>query len=469
MKIEAEGQELVLTNKNRDTAIIPKHLRQKALTMLKHNDHAGLDELISDLPYVEDYAEDGTIVPNEVKAQIGTAAKEKAKAPDIKKEEPDGFIEHSLKQAFPGVTAGIKLAKKQISKNLADNMNPYSYTNMVPRFLKNGILDMKDPQREELESKASGPVTEMSMPEDAMYARNRLDLYNVYNNRPQKYNTIFPAKDRPSKESDPNKPLYSVDDPDYINKNTELIPKYKERLYEIAKFKDRYKLADKDIAKYQEDFSKYTGYTMDREGTTAQGGQEDVPEKEKIEIFKEMSKNFPGITRKQFDKVANELSKGKFNPNTGGISPEVFGNVMANHFITLGKDDKGEFWSYYDKWDMSPTGVDTNWGNAPELYGKTYYKKTPLGLSKSYLTDKEFNEFDFSNKKADLEGLQKELIYKGYFKEDIGKDRLRPYKVRPIEELKSTYESYKNKQIEYEEGKKSDIKLQELRKKGPPK
>jgi hypothetical protein len=63
MKIEAEGQELIVSNDKGDVAIIPKTHRQEALTHLKNGNHKALDELISSLPYMEDYADEGTIVP----------------------------------------------------------------------------------------------------------------------------------------------------------------------------------------------------------------------------------------------------------------------------------------------------------------------------------------------------------------------------------------------------------------------
>jgi hypothetical protein len=62
--IEAEGSELILQNSNGDTIIIPKKDRQKILEKLNNNDHAGIDEFASSLPYMEDYAENGTLLPD---------------------------------------------------------------------------------------------------------------------------------------------------------------------------------------------------------------------------------------------------------------------------------------------------------------------------------------------------------------------------------------------------------------------
>jgi hypothetical protein len=62
--VEAEGGELVIQNDAGDTAIIPKNKRQQALKMLEDGNHSGIDELVSNLPYKEDYAQDGTLIPD---------------------------------------------------------------------------------------------------------------------------------------------------------------------------------------------------------------------------------------------------------------------------------------------------------------------------------------------------------------------------------------------------------------------
>lgn len=60
-QVEAEGKELVLRNSHGDMAIIPKKYRQEALDMIKEGCNGCLDNLISTLPKVKDYAKDGTV------------------------------------------------------------------------------------------------------------------------------------------------------------------------------------------------------------------------------------------------------------------------------------------------------------------------------------------------------------------------------------------------------------------------
>jgi len=62
--IEAEGGELVLQNANGDKIVVPKNKRKEALKMLEDNNHSGIDDLATSLPYMEDYAENGTLIPD---------------------------------------------------------------------------------------------------------------------------------------------------------------------------------------------------------------------------------------------------------------------------------------------------------------------------------------------------------------------------------------------------------------------
>ena len=62
MKIEAEGKELVLKNTHGDTVIIPKTHRAQVLKHLQNSNYKAIDDIAESLPYMDDYAEDGTLV-----------------------------------------------------------------------------------------------------------------------------------------------------------------------------------------------------------------------------------------------------------------------------------------------------------------------------------------------------------------------------------------------------------------------
>ena len=63
INIEAEGSELILKNKVGDYVIIPKKYRTEVQDMIKDGCHGCIDSLVSTLPVMADYAEDGSLLP----------------------------------------------------------------------------------------------------------------------------------------------------------------------------------------------------------------------------------------------------------------------------------------------------------------------------------------------------------------------------------------------------------------------
>lgn len=61
-KIEAEGGELIMTNSHGDVAIIPAKDRKKLKALVKLGEHDLIDEYVSKLPKMENYAEDGSFI-----------------------------------------------------------------------------------------------------------------------------------------------------------------------------------------------------------------------------------------------------------------------------------------------------------------------------------------------------------------------------------------------------------------------
>jgi len=64
INIEAEGNELILKNKAGDYVIIPKKYRTEVQDMIKEGCHCCIDNLVETLPVMEDYAEDGSLLPS---------------------------------------------------------------------------------------------------------------------------------------------------------------------------------------------------------------------------------------------------------------------------------------------------------------------------------------------------------------------------------------------------------------------
>jgi hypothetical protein len=57
MKIEAEGQELILKNKTGDHVIIPKDKRKEVEEHIANKCWGCIDKIVSELPTIENYTE----------------------------------------------------------------------------------------------------------------------------------------------------------------------------------------------------------------------------------------------------------------------------------------------------------------------------------------------------------------------------------------------------------------------------
>ena len=136
--------------------------------------------------------------------------------------------------------------------------------------------------------------------------RRRLDAGNLYSGLPQKYNTFSVSKNKPS-----------------ISKNKDDI------YYSMTNDKLREQLRNKLIT-----------YDLDL--------QEEVPV--------------------HFKKYDNSIEYIPESPNKVILKDDS--GVMFNFTASLGKDDKGDYVSYYDKWDIEPT----DFGKPFEIYDKIYLK-----------------------------------------------------------------------------------------------
>ena len=65
--IEVEGGEIAIRNENGDIVIIPKKYRTEVQGMIKDGCHGCIDRLVETLPVMADYAEDGSLLPDDKK------------------------------------------------------------------------------------------------------------------------------------------------------------------------------------------------------------------------------------------------------------------------------------------------------------------------------------------------------------------------------------------------------------------
>lgn len=70
IQVEAEKNELILENEFGDKVIIPAKKREWAKKQLDKNNHSALDEYISTLPTMADFAEDGSVIPGDPNKKI---------------------------------------------------------------------------------------------------------------------------------------------------------------------------------------------------------------------------------------------------------------------------------------------------------------------------------------------------------------------------------------------------------------
>ena len=113
---------------------------------------------------------------------------------------------------------------------------------------------------------------------------------------------------------------------------------------------------------------------------------------------------------------------------------------MGRHTVRKGKDNKGEYIEYVDKWDLDPskyvnrlleTGYKIDEASKAitpildlvekqsfkpfDIYGRQYYKDYGDGEKKKmYYSDDELLSFDEDKKNFDTLALQRELSNRGY-------------------------------------------------------
>lgn len=148
-QVEAEGRELVLRNSHGDMAIIPKKYRQEALDMIKEGCHGCLDNLISTLPKVSDYAKDGTVFgipPSTANASSSTiqSSQQNINTSLIGKTRKD-IPKYNPGQTFIGPDNRTDYERQRDQEAMQEYQNPslfqqmYSAVRMIPRAVADPI------------------------------------------------------------------------------------------------------------------------------------------------------------------------------------------------------------------------------------------------------------------------------------------------------------------------------------------
>ncbi|NBW17922.1 MAG: peptidoglycan-binding protein [Caulobacteraceae bacterium] len=122
------------------------------------------------------------------------------------------------------------------------------------------------------------------------------------------------------------------------------------------------------------------------------------------------------------DEAKNKLAKelidwANTNSEEKGVLTDLKQFVMGDYTVSKGKDKRGNYISYYDKWDLDPLGSQVkslDYGKPFEMYDKIYVKKQGDKYVKMNYTDDELSKLNPNSKNFDVKALQEELSTRGY-------------------------------------------------------
>lgn len=214
--------------------------------------------------------------------------------PKLKRFGDGGSVEKNKKiLKEKGILPEQEFKRNKYQESLSNNLKPigYDYNSFVHALYE------KNKGREVLENRAkdTDPYASNLIP------KSRLDAFNFYMGKPQKYNTFDVSDYRPSKEAD-----------------------FKTNYYKLNYFQDYY-APDSNVTDLENLF--------------------------KTKSLAEIDLPF----------LFSKKEKQKVN---AADAP-----VMANYTLSKGEDEKGKYYSYYDKWDIAPM----DFGKPFEIYDRIYY------------------------------------------------------------------------------------------------
>lgn len=378
INIEAEGNELILKNKAGDYVIIPKKYRLEVQDMIKENCYDCIDKLVETLPVMEDYAEDGSLLPswNKVKSVLNPRNW--------------GVDDYTDKGDF---NTAYSSARKAGEKEFMWNNTRFSTT--MKNLPGERITERDDFGEKFLSSLANEFVKgehkvigNLLFGSDALKNRSEeygdvYDLYNYYLGQPLESNTLSKSKYFPSNAKNNFENYIAVNDPKFIEEVINIANEYNIGLNETELVNAS---ANKDYNPFLEpapDGSKEGDTYIDRRGNKSKYGK----------------------SLKQRAELKNKYK---------------LTSALRNFRVGRGKDERGEYISYYDLFDRG-TGLHDknsktfNVAKPFEVYDRIYVKDYGDSQKKRmYYSDKELSELDIDKKNFDTLALQKELSNRGY-------------------------------------------------------
>ena len=386
--IEVEGGELLIQSKEGHYAVIPAKHRQEVMDMVKDGCDDCINNYIQTLPKDSDYAPDGSLLPDwdKVKATLNP--------------KNWGVEDYTDKGDFNvAYSSARKAGKKEFMWNNKRFNTNYDGTPQQ-QLKETGITDERLGIQGKLENRAYKTV-KPSVYDDDEIGQN---IKNFINNRNRFDNSEYSNLSKQLVEADKNNDLGKV----------------KELLKKIDTYNGNYSGLDDP---YSEDAWRIYLGKPQSENTFKLSSYTPFISKDKNIDYYALPNNFKDELYELYNnKVIKEGANDEFSfSNTLGENASK-ARVLGNFTVNKGKDDRGEYISYYDKYDLSPKlplvgkmELSNFVGKPFEIYDRIYIKDYGDGQKKRmYYSDKELSELDIDKKNFDTLALQRELSNRGY-------------------------------------------------------
>ena len=376
--VNVEGSELVLKNKAGDYVIIPKKYRLEVQDMIKDGCHSCIDKLVETLPVMEDYAQDGSLLPDWDKIKATLNPKNWG-VPD--------YTEYGTRgQAY---AAAKKAGEKEFMWN-NKRFNTKSDMSPEQQMKVYGITDERIQGTSGVMGEIRDRIAKNILPEGSGHIKSAIKA--ILTNTPEVAISddviptmqLFPTK----KDTDEYMGVRRDDD-------------YGAQSQSKGAHVDALNLV---MGKPQQ----YNSFTTSKYHPTI------IKLGNKTQYYTLSDESFKDRIIENIDVNSKVKQVYKQKPKSRLDSEHVLGDFT----IDFGMDDRGEYVSIYDVQDYSPKNRNESplkIGKPFEIYDRIYIKNYGDGQKKRmYYSDKELSELDVNKKNFDTLALQRELSNRGY-------------------------------------------------------
>lgn len=304
------------------------------------------------------------------KVPISVLKKIEAEMPALSREDLQNQLEVSgtNDERKPSIITSI------VNRRLEKNFLPYGYGDGMKRFSKAVFLNKKsDKDYDEQASTQSFP--------------KRMDAFRMYLGRPQINNTFDISDYKPSSTKDNNNPIYyKINTPDVED-------------FMLGSYFD-YEDGWKDILQITE--ASLPESRKQKENaikTLKEVGGKDKRVEGIIQFYDEIIKKDEKVIKDILATPTEKRKQRKYDfSKTGRIGVKsdreeldaASPGIMGQYTMDRGKDERGEYISYYDKWDLKGSvGV----GKPLEIYDRIYFDPSTGKVKEKNMNKKNFGGF----------------------------------------------------------------------------